>query len=191
MNDTAIPKRHFLGPLSFLGPEGWLDTSILSFRDPQASRPAPTVTIWREPLRDGETVRDHVSRKLVSFARDVPNLELLESKDLPPTGGRLTLSIRFRFSPPHEADHSGMIEQVMVFVAGVIHSDPYVTLFVTARPIDARTPSTAANTTSTLENALAEVMNSVRFDEGSPSLPPVVDLQPPMPFSAGRRSTPR
>ena len=102
---------------------------VITFRTASgAAKPAASVTVTRELLRDGDTLRAHTDRVLARLGRDVGDFDLLESRGLE-LGGRPARELRFVWMGQH-----GPTEQTMVLLAPSDDRERYVTILSLVGP---------------------------------------------------------
>ena len=135
--------------LSFDVPQGWTDSTLLIFVAPGPA-PATNVTIVREQVRPGETLRVHADRKLLRLIREVPGFDIVESAPMQ-VGGRAAIRLRFTWL---KGNHRH--EETVVMVDPAADPEGRVTAFSATAPVEAA---------ETARSALATLLATVRFDE--------------------------
>ena len=100
------------GSVSFEIPhQGNVEGIMLAFRTPSgAAMPAASVSITRERMREGDTLRKHTDRALSRIGREAENFDLLDSGTLD-VGGRPAQKLHFSWT-----SHLGRMDQTMVLV---------------------------------------------------------------------------
>ncbi len=152
-------ERHRQLDASFLPPAGWIDRTVFAFRQPgfEELGTPPTMTVSHELLREVESFRRFVDRKLVWLAKNVTAFELLETTEAT-LGGRKTTCLRFRFATP--AAEGERLEQVMVMTDPEGFPERSVTILAVAAPVELLPDA---------EVAFAQLLQSLSF--GGPAEP--------------------
>ena len=103
-------ERYSHAGVSFDPPAAWQNAQIVFYAPPTGKRPPSSIVIASEPMAECESLRAFVNRKLTSFARTNPGLELRGCSAVD-VGGRqaLRLCLLDRSAP-------GPTEQILVVV---------------------------------------------------------------------------
>jgi hypothetical protein len=122
--------------------------------DPKQPLP-PSVKMWREPLSEGSTLRQHANRMIVQLARELTGFDLMDNEDVV-VAERPAVRLRCKFK-----SRWGPVEQTRVMVDPASDPEPMVTVFFLAsRPEDAKKS----------REILDEVLKTVKFEskQGGP-----------------------
>src|ERR1700733_2915968 len=152
--------RHQDKDLSFDTPPEWIDRSIIAHSSPPAAdqnESAPNVVVTREEMRESDTLRTHADRQLLELGKQLTDFDLLESRETQ-LGGLPAILLRYGWT-----SHFGPLEQTVTLVERMTAKGRVAILFTTtvgredaakARPI------------------FADMLQSVRFDQGQGQPPP-------------------
>jgi hypothetical protein len=154
--------RYANGAVSFLPPAEWRSVAIFTAPVTAGSAVLPTITMTRERLRPGETLRMHLDRLLSSIGKAVQGLHLLQSGSCT-VAGRSALIVRFALT-----GGAAPLEHTIVMVDPL--GDPMgATIFHASGPRDA---------SSSMRQMLETLLESVRF--GASQAPPPASVARPV-----------
>jgi hypothetical protein len=119
----APNERFSRSGLSFDPPAAWQNAQIVFYAAPIGGKPPPpSIVIASEPMAECESLRAFVNRKLTSFARTNPGLEL-RGCSAADVGGRSAMRLRLLRTQP------GPIEQILVVVDTADDPERRATIF--------------------------------------------------------------
>jgi hypothetical protein len=124
-------SRYRIENVTFERPARWRGATTACFFAPTSSAgaPSPSITVWQEPLSEGESLMVHAHHALLRLAREVSGFELAGTGDAV-VGGRAAYVLHFRY-----AEGDARSEQTMVMVDPV-EGDRALTVFSTAARAD-------------------------------------------------------
>ena len=145
-----LPERFSKANVSFVPPAGWTDASLVMFIAP-GPPPVPNITMSRDPMRPGDTLRAHADHKLLRLARTVPGFDILESGAMH-VGGRPAIFFRSTYLRGEER-----FEETSIMIDPSQDADRRAILFSAVAPADVA---------EAVRPLIASFLDSVCFDDG-------------------------
>jgi hypothetical protein len=114
--------------VAFEAPDNWEDKTIVAFAAPATpGKFSPNIVMTKEPLKQGETLRNYADRQIMELARRLDGFDLIDSGDR--TLGNLpALEYKFAWRSEHAELHqrtvlTAVVDTVFTFTGTATHAD--------------------------------------------------------------------